>query len=117
MPSRQEIADAIATIAVADGTQTLTASKARPTVMSPGCAWPRIGSVDWNAGAGYGLTWQVWIVLPSQEEAAAVWLEANAAALIQALKPVLFVDRIEPITIPADNTSALLGLLITARSE
>lgn len=117
MPSRQEIADAIATLVVADGTQKLTASKSRPSVMGPGAAWPRLGSVDWNDGAGYGTTWQVWIVMPSQEEAAAVWLEANASALVKALRPVLFVDRIEPITIPVENTTSLLGLLITARSE
>lgn len=107
--TRQEIADALSTV---DG---VSGAEFRPSVLTAGVAWANIGSHD-RAEGFFATTWNVFVILPQNEKAAAIWYDANIGALRNALHVAVYVDRDEPALIPTD-AGDLFALMITARSE
>lgn len=116
MTSRQEIADALNGAAINMGAKPIVATKSRPTVLSVGVAWPKTGRWDRAEGQSYARSWQIWIVLPTDELGADDWLDDNLGDVDEALRPVVFVDSYEPVLIPT-GAGSLHGVLITAHSE
>lgn len=110
MTTRADIAAALSTITGVSG------SEYRPSVLGSGVAWAQMAAWDRDAGQAFIRTWNIFIVLPADERQAAQWLDANLDAVADALRADVFVDRVEPVTLPADSGS-LFAALITARSE
>lgn len=107
---RQEIADALSTVAG------VTGYPHRPTSLRPGDGWPLLGSLDRADGHSFEVTWRVLVVLPQEPRAASDWADNNYELLFDALTPIGFVDRIEPVALPASGTEQY-ALQITMRGE
>lgn len=107
--TRLEIADALSAVAGVSG------AEYRPSLLTAGVAWANIASHD-RAEGFFATTWNVFVVVPQNEKAAAIWYDANILALRDALHVVVYVDRDEPVLIPTD-AGELFALMITARSE
>lgn len=88
----------------------------RPTTPRPGDAWPLLGALDRADGLAFYVTWRVLVFLPQDERAASEWIDAHQEALVDALEPVGYVDRIEPALVNASGTDQL-ALQITMRGE
>lgn len=88
----------------------------RPTAPRPGDAWPLLGSLEHAAGMAFMVTWRVLVFLPQDERAASDWTDTNYEALVDALMPVAFVDRIEPAVMSANGSDQYV-LQITMRAE
>ncbi|MFD6770882.1 hypothetical protein ACFWC6_32205 [Micromonospora chalcea] len=106
---RQSIADALSTA------PDVTGYPYRPTVPKPGDAWPRLTGMDLAGGLVFEKSWSVLVVLPQDERAASDWTDAHYEALVDALLPVGFVDRIEPVLIEASGSNQY-ALQFTMRS-
>lgn len=117
MTTRLEIANALTAAEVPVGSGFLAATEFRPTTLKAGNAWAQITAWDRAAGMAYGITWAIYVVLPQDERAAAAWLDANIEDLADALRPEVFVQRMEPITLDAGTAGSLWAVLITAESE
>jgi hypothetical protein len=72
--------------------------------------------MDRAEGLAFFITWRVTIFLPSDERGASQWIDAHVDGLIDALEPVGFIDRIEPVTLPAGG-SEQYALSVTMRGE
>lgn len=107
MTTRLEIAIALT------GSEVVAGTEFRPNVINAGCAWAQMASKDRDAGSAYITTWSIWVILPGDEPAAAAWLDTNFDAIDDALRAVVFVDRLEIVSVP----EGLFAALITARSE
>ncbi|SCF06536.1 hypothetical protein [Micromonospora mirobrigensis] len=88
----------------------------RPATPRPGDAWPLLGSLERSEGVSFYVTWRVLIFLPQDERAASDWIDANYEAVVDALEPVGFVDRIEPVALNASGSDQL-ALQILMRGE
>lgn len=107
---RQEIAAALSTVSGVHG------HASRPSALNEGDAWPQWRGGVPHAGAVES-TWAVLIVLPQTDDVSAdSFADSHGAALLDALRPVLFVDSIAPAEIPTD-AGQLYALLITGRAE
>jgi hypothetical protein len=113
--TRDSIAAALST---ADG---VTGYPVRPTTIKAGAAWPLLSTVDHGPGAAFSATWRVIVILPGDEVTAIDQTDALLPGLVEALSPVLFVDRAEPVgwEIREGQTlvATLPALAITGRSE
>lgn len=108
--TRQAIADALSTVTGVTG---YPANPGTPTV---GDGWPQWRGGVPHAGALEN-TWNVLIVLPQDDETSAdSFADSHGEALLEALRPHLFVDSIAPAEIPSGGGN-LYALLITGRSE
>ncbi len=88
----------------------------RPTTPAPGDAWPLLGPLDRDVGTAFMVTWRVRVFLPQDEVAASTWWDAHWPGLFEALEREGFVDRAEPITLPAAGGEQL-AFEITLRAE
>lgn len=107
---RAAIAAALSTV---DG---VTGYEKRPTTARPGDAWPLLAALDRAGGWSFTVNWRVLILLPQDEGKASKWIDDRHEALVDALEPVAYVERIEPVLIQANNTDQY-ALQITMRSE
>jgi hypothetical protein len=108
--TRQDIATALSRVTGING------HPARPTVLNEGDAWPQ-----WRGGTPHAYaienTWAVLIVLPQADDVTAdSFADAHGEALIEALRPVMFVDSLVPAEIPSE-AGPMYALLLTGRSE
>ncbi|MER5703479.1 hypothetical protein ABT023_16260 [Micromonospora sp. NPDC002296] len=88
----------------------------RPITPRPGDGWPLLSALDRADGLAFTATWRVLVLLPQDERAASDWIDAHHEELVDALLPVGFVDRLEPVVLtagPADQ----YALQITMRGE
>ncbi len=107
---RAQVAVSLSTV---DG---VTGYARRPKATPVGAAWPLLASLDRGPGFTFAASWRVRVMLPQDEGAASDWIDGHATALAEALEPVGFVDRIEPVII-ATSGGDQLALEITLRSE
>lgn len=108
--TRLDIADACSTVTG------LTGYPKRPTSIKSGDCWPQWGGSDRATATAFEETWRVLVALPGDEETADEWADNYQADLIDALSPVLYIDRFEPAVIDMSGNSTP-ALLITGRSE
>jgi hypothetical protein len=113
MTTRAEIAAALSTVSG------VKCSAFRPRSLSKGSSWPQGPALDRVDLINFQQTWQVYIILPTGDEAASRWWDANVQDVINAISPVAYVDRLEPVLVPNGDTATDLipAMLITARSE
>lgn len=105
--------------AVLDTIDGVTGFRYRPSTPKAGDAWPLLGEGERDQQSGqFTWTWAVVIYLPADVQAADDWLDANADEFVDALETigVAYVDTITPSQF-GDESSPVLGLLITTRSE
>ena len=68
-----------------------------PTIFRTGDGWPLWGGSErWDGGGPFVTTWRVVIVLPADEAAADEWIADHLDNLVDALTPVVHIDRIDP---------------------
>lgn len=108
--TRQEFATALSTVAGIHG------HASKPSTLNEGDAWPQWRGSTPHAGAAEN-RWAVLIVLPQSDDINAdAFIDSHGQALMDALRPVMFIDSIDPATIGPDN-SPMYALLITGRCE
>lgn len=109
--TRLDIAAALSSVAG------VTGHTVRPSTLNEGDAWPQWRGSAHAGGHSYESTWAVLIVLPQADDVTAdSFADSHGAALLDALRPVLFVDSIAPATIDTEP-GQLYALLITGRAE
>lgn len=94
----------------------VTGYQYRPTTPRPGDAWPLLGQLNRVDGCVFEVTWRVLVFLPQDERQASDWIDTHYETLTDALEPVGFVDRIEPVALNASGSDQY-ALQITMRSE
>jgi len=111
-PTRQQIADALTSSTVVTGTQF------RPIPTGAGAAWPQVAAWDGTdlPPGLFAVTWSIYLVPPQDEVSASLWFDTNMPAVIGALIPLVAVQRVEPISLVAEN-GQMFAILITAGSE
>jgi len=108
---RQEIAAALDTVAGVHG------HTHRPAALNNGDAWPQWRGSEAAGGHSTESTWAVLIALPQTDDITADgFVDSHGAALLEALRPVIFVDTIAPAEISTDAGN-FYALLITGRAE
>lgn len=111
MVTREDVAAALSTVAG------VTGYAYKPAVTNVGDAWPLLNG--WERAADVPLflmTRRINVVLPADEVAASEWIDAKWEALVDALLPVGYVERIEPINLGSES-QPVYGLQILMRSE
>lgn len=109
--TRAEIAAAVSTL---DG---LTGFAERPANPKAGDAWPQWRGAERAGGFAFLETWQVVIVMPSEEVKADEWADLYGYELAQILQPVLHVTGIQPATLPVSGQNDTYALMITGVRE
>jgi hypothetical protein len=111
---RQAIATALSTVTGPFGP--VRGHVARPAALNERDAWPQWRGGVPHAGAVES-TWAVLIVLPQADDVSADgFADQYGEALLDALRPVLFVDSIAPAMIEVES-GQMYALLITGRAE
>lgn len=88
----------------------------RPAAPAVGDAWPLLGNFVRQGGIAFLVTWRVRVLLPQEEEAASVWIDAHWDALFYALEPHGFVTTAAPVML-ASGGGDLYALEITMTAE
>lgn len=88
----------------------------RPTSTKPGDGWPLLSALDRADGLSFTVSWRVLVILPQDEVAASDWIDTHHEDLVDALEPVGFVDRLEPVKLDT-GAGDQYALQITMRSE
>lgn len=94
----------------------ITGYALRPKVLRAGDAWPQWRGSERDDTIGFVETWNVLVVLPSDETTADSYADTNQAALLDALRPVMFVASFAPTLFTAEGND-VYALLITGRTE
>ena len=110
MSTREDIREALTDV---DG---VSPAAYRPTVLKTGDAWPLLSLLERGDGWAFTRTWRVFVVLPQDERAASDRFDALVPDLLDALEPIGYVDRFEPVKIETSGGD-LLALAVTLRSE
>lgn len=103
---------AVALTAVPD----VTGYPHRPSTMTPGDAWPVLGPLTRARGTAFNVQWRVRVLLPQEEEAASVWMDAHWDMLFYALEPHGFVSQSTPVMLAAGG-GELYALEISLLAE
>ncbi len=88
----------------------------RPAKPRIGDAWPLLGPMERADGWAFTVSWRVLVWLPQDGPGSSGWVERHVNELVDALTPVGFVERIEPLTIP-DGDNERFALQFQLRSE
>ncbi|MBQ1042368.1 hypothetical protein KBX03_07600 [Micromonospora sp. C72] len=107
---RQDIANALSTVTG------VTGYAYRPTTPKMGDAWPLLSSLENVGSATFEITWRVLVFLPQNEQASSEWIDSHVDALVDALLPIGYVDRIEPIALSGSAGDQYV-LQLTMRGE
>ncbi|MFC6156150.1 hypothetical protein [Kribbella jiaozuonensis] len=107
LATRQALADAASTVPGVKGYTT------KPNTVSPGDAWPLIGSIERGPAYAFQVTWRVLVILSGNEDTAIEQLDELTDPLFAAINPVAFVDRADLTKTDGD----LFAISITCRSE
>lgn len=109
--TRQALVDALNTV---DGVK---ATIARPTAMTTGDAWCRLGPRSREDG-WFIATWLIYIKLPQNEVAADEWSDEKDDELREAIETtgIAYVTDFENVNLGASETGVQFGLQITLRS-
>lgn len=109
--TRQDIADALSEVAGISG------HTSKPSTLSEGDAWPQWrGSVK-AGGRSFTTTWAVLVVLPQSDDITADgFADSHGDALVEALRPVIYIDSLDPAVIPSE-AGEMYALLLTGRSQ
>lgn len=105
---RQDIADAVSTIAG------VTGHRYRPAPVMAGAAWPLLSAIQ--RSPEFEVTWMVVVALPTGERRASDWMDANHDALCDALEEFGVVERLEPGNL-ATEAGDMDVMIITVRKE
>lgn len=109
--TRQEIADALSAVSGISG------HTSKPSAPNEGDAWPQWRGSERAGGRAFTQNWVVLIVLPQTDDITAdAYADSHGQALLDALRPVMSVDSLNPATISTD-AGDMYALLITGRSE
>lgn len=109
--TRQAIAAALSTVSGVAG------YASRPTAVTSGDAWPQWAGSERDVASGFIESWVVLVVLPAADEITAdSFADDHQAALIAALRPVLFVDSFAPARLSTE-AGDVYALSISGRSE
>jgi hypothetical protein len=108
---RAEIAAALSTVDDVRGYEF------RPAAPRTGDAWPLLGPLERDTGSVFITTWRVRVLLPQGEREASTFIDAHVDAIYDALQPVAYVDRIEPVTLQVTGGGEQFALEFTMRSE
>lgn len=108
--TRDELASILSTVPDVKGYKT------RPSVVTPGAAWPLLDVAERGPGMAWSATWRIVVVLSGDELAAQAKLDDLLPLLVDALNPVAYTETARPIAL---TTSAgdLFAVEITARAE
>lgn len=107
---RAAIAAALSTV------EGVTGHEYRPSTAKAGDAWPLWGGSERADAQNFFVTWRVIVVTPQDERAASDWVDARTDEFVDALLPVGYVDRIEPVAV-ATGGGDQKAIQITMRSE
>lgn len=101
-------ADLVALLAGIDGVTALQYPSGTP---AQGQAWPLLGEIDMSS---YGVaTWHVVFVAGGDGRTAERWLDANLVAVLDALRPFMYVDTVTPV----DLGNNVVGVQFAGRRE
>lgn len=88
---RQELADTVTEVTGVQG------YPYRPPSPRTGDAWPQWAGDDHDAQSGqFEASWRMFVMLPQDERAASQWSDEHKRPIIDALEPVVYVDRVQP---------------------
>lgn len=108
---RAALALAVSTVAEIEGYEL------PPKVIRVGDAWPQLGPIS-RGDDGYLLVeWQVVVVLSAEPAQLVERMDALADQLVEAMRPVLFVESITPVAVPTSAGSDLVAVEIRGRKE
>lgn len=106
--TRQAIADAL------NGVDGIHGYPARPDTVSEGDAWPQWGGAEPKAYA-WEDSWNVFVVMPQQDDVTADrFADRHRQAIADALRPVIYVDRVQPVKIDVSGGS-MYAVMFTGR--
>jgi hypothetical protein len=109
--TRQDIADALSEV---DG---ISGHTSKPAALNEGDAWPQWRGAEKAGGRVFTHTWAVLVVMPQTDDITAdAYADSHGPALVDALRPILYVDSLAPATIPTE-AGDMYALLLTGRSE
>lgn len=75
----------------------------RASTPMPGDAWPLLGELERADGLSFSVNWKVMVFLPQGELAASDWIDSHYDAIVDALEPIGYVERLSPVVV---STSA-----------
>lgn len=110
MLTRQDIVDALT------GVEGVTPSLFRPTVVAPGHAWPTMRGWERVQPRIFEQRWGVYVVLASDDQAAAARWDLLVPVVLNALYPIMTVDEIQAAKVTEDPAAPLCAVFV-ARSE
>lgn len=108
--TRQGIVDALT------GIEGVTAHLFRPTVVAPGQAWPTMRGWERAQPGIFEQRWGVFLVLASDDQAAAAQWDLLVPQVLQALYAIMTVDEVQAARVTDDNAAPLCAVFV-ARSE
>src|SRR5690349_8798305 len=109
--TRQAIATALSTVTG------VTGYARRPSVLTEGVGWPQWAGSAYAGGHMYTWLWNILIVLPSADDSTAdEFADEHEDQLLEALRPVLFIDETKPAKIDTEG-GPVYALLLTGRSD
>lgn len=110
--------DRAAIVAALSTAPDVTGHLDRPVMPRLGDAWALPGVMERGPGRSFEVSWRVLVFLAQQSggPTAFEWVDAHVEQIVDALEPLVFVDRIEVVTL-AEGDAAPFALQFTVRSE
>lgn len=103
--------------AALDTVTSLKGYPVRPGTPKRGDSWPILGPLVRDVAHNYEVTWAVMVFIGGDEQSASEWLDEHLDEIDDALRPVGYIDTIDPANLGNSETQPSYGLMITMRSE